>query len=340
MKLFGLISIGITSAMATTVVVVPSVVAANENKPVEYKKIKVIVDTDVGNDCDDIGALTILGNAYKKDLVDVKAVTVCNQYLPAFHATDIMLEAYGIDCPMGQADNPQTVHTDWGGDYSKAIDDIWEARSERDTTRINSATRILRKTLAENTGDKIRLITLGMLNNIANLIESPADDISNKTGRQLFEENVSEMVLMGGRFDNETYAEFNITEALASAKDVINTTHVPKIFSGWEIGSPVFTGKVFYAHPDSPQAVAYNTYNHGNLRESWDPLTMYVAINGAWDYSSLGNVTVQGEGYTIFRKSASGICRYIPIYPNAEGIANTLESWMDVADVPRPNGEK
>ncbi len=253
---------------------------------------KIIIDTDVGNDCDDIGALSVLGNFYKQNKINILAVTVCNQYLPAYHTTDIMLEEYGIDCPMGMSDNNQKVHTEWGGDYSNAVDLAFQARSRKDWSRLQSATRVLRKALARNKKGKIKLITLGMLNNIANLLDSGPDDISRKTGRELFEENVSEMVLMGGRFDDEmeTYQEFNIHEAPWAAEKVINTTSVPKTFLGWEVGNPVKTGQTFYDHHETPQYVAYQTYNQGQLRESWDPLTMYIALTGDAKFSNMGTV--------------------------------------------------
>ncbi|MCQ3907219.1 MAG: nucleoside hydrolase [Mycoplasmoidaceae bacterium] len=113
------------------------------------------------------------------------------------------------------------------------MDEKWDARSKKDPTRVKNAVDVLRHTLANNRGSKIKLITIGMLNNIAHLLQSEGDAISPKSGKQLFEENVSEVVLMGGRFNDPTYSEFNIKEALWAAKEVINNeTVVPKTFCG------------------------------------------------------------------------------------------------------------
>lgn len=292
-------------------------------------KEKVIIDTDVGNDCDDIAALSVLGNAYKKKMVDVAAVTVCNQSEAAIHATDILLEEYGIDCPLGRADNDQPVHAE---DYAKAIDEKWTARSKTDPSRIESATTVLRRTLANNKGKKIKLITIGMFNNIANFLRSEGDGISNKTGRELLEENVSEIVSMAGNFHDQTYAEFNITEALPAAREVINNTSVPITFLDWQVGEVVKSGETFYNKTDSPQYVAYSTYCHGELRQSWDPLTMYIALNGAWEYSPKGNVTVDEQGHTLFQESKDGKCRYVEVHPDSAEIAATLETWYTVPD--------
>lgn len=320
--------VSLVSIPAIMAGVIPTMALTSCNKD---DRVKVIVDTDIGNDCDDIGALSVLGNAYKQNKVNVLAVTVCNQYLAAYHTTDIMLEQYGIDCPMGMADNNQPVHSDWGGDYANQVDLGWKARSEKDWSRIQSATRVLRKTLAKNKHGKIKLITLGMLNNIANLLDSGPDDISKKTGRELFEENISEVVLMGGRFDNEmsTYQEFNIKEAPEAAEKVINTTSVPKTFCGWEVGNVVKTGQTFYDNPETPQCVAYQTYNKGQLRESWDPLTMYVALTGDGKYSDMGTVTVQ-DSHTLFEPTPSGNCKFVQIYKDEEHIDQKLESWYAI----------
>lgn len=294
-------------------------------------RVQIIVDTDVGNDCDDIGALSILGNAYKKNMVDIKAVTVCNRKLSTFHTTDIMLEQYGIDCPMGWSDNEQPLP--FGDGYARYVDDAYTARSERVSKKIPSATKVLRKALANAKGKKIKLITLGMLNNIDNLLKSGPDKISKKTGKELFEENVSEMVLMGGRFDDQTYSEFNILQAKEAAVNVINNTSVPKTFVGWEVGEPVKTGATFYKSSGSPQRLAYDKYNDGNLRESWDPLTMYVALIDCWKYSQPGTAEVQlvgDDAYTKFTPSPTGNCQYVLPHEDPQAIANELETWMTV----------
>lgn len=324
---------GMTSLCALPVA--GAIACATEAIIVDANKERVIIDTDVGNDCDDIGALSVLGNAYRRNMIKVEAVTVCNQNIHAIHTTDIMLEQYGIDCPLGKSDNDQPVVAP---EYAEKVDEGWTARSELHPERIEWATPVLRKALvkAEKGGYKIKLITLGMLNNIANLLESKGDKISPKTGRELFEENVSEMVLMGGRFDDQEYTEFNIIQAIDSSKIVINEpSSVPKTFCGWEVGGYVYSGQTFYDHKDSPQCVAYETYNHGNLRESWDPLTMFTALNGAWAYSKMGKVKVEinkagADGCTKFYESPDGIDRYILVHPDSEQLAEQLEQWYTV----------
>lgn len=291
------------------------------------EKEKVIVDTDVGNDCDDIAALTVLGNVYRENRIEVKAVTNCNRSMHSVHAIDIILERYGIDCPIGRSVNDQPIHAE---DYAREIDNRWIARSEIEPQRVQSATKLLRKTLAENKGKKIKLITLGMFNNIYNLLQSGPDEISSKTGKQLFDENISEMVSMGGNFHNQQSAEFNITEALDAAREVINNTSVPITFLDWQVGEVVKSGKTFYESPGSPQCVAYSTYTHGELRQSWDPLTMYVALNGGWEYSPMGDVNVDEQGHTIFTESKSGKCRYVEVHPDSDEISAKLETWYKV----------
>lgn len=329
LKLASLISI---PTLAIGMIPISTLVSCNNDK-----RVKVIVDTDVGNDCDDIAALSVLGNAYKKGMVDIKAVTVCNKYMPSFYTTDILLEEYGIDCPMGF--DPDGEAYIWEGhDYAQAVADLWEARSEKDETRIHPAVEVLRKALADadRNGYKIKLITLGMLNDIKDLLDSPADSISSKDGRTLFEENVSEMVLMGGRFDDQKYAEFNIVKEIDAAQAVINTTSVPKTFCSWEVGDPVQTGQKFKKYTNSPQYVAYDTYTEGSIsRSSWDPLTMYVALTSDCAYSENGIVYVTEEGYTKFAPNPAGINRYVQIYPDLAEIAGKLETWY--TPYPLPN---
>lgn len=292
-------------------------------------KIKVIVDTDVGNDCDDIGALTILGNAYKKNLVDVVGVTVCTratepekQY-DALYTTDIILEKYGINCPIGLTTVDNFIPENLA--YATEVSHRWQARTKDHETQIMPAHKLLRKVISENKG--VKLITIGMLNNIKAFMDTNEDGV---TGKQLLEENVSEMVMMGGNFVDQTYKEYNIVKKLEASQVVINNTSVRKTFLDWETGQLVKTGLTFYAHPDSPQCVSYSVFNHGNLRESWDPMTVYIAIFGAWSYSKWGKVTVDAEGCTKFTEDPNGVCRYVPVHPNPTLFAQELESWMTV----------
>ena len=59
---------------------------------------------------------------------------------------------------------------------------------------------VLREILAHVDDHSITLTATGFIASLARLVQSPADDISKKTGRELIEHKVLRTVIMGGRF--------------------------------------------------------------------------------------------------------------------------------------------
>src|SRR5690606_34385048 len=61
------------------------------------------------------------------------------------------------------------------------------------------AVKLYREFLAKEK-ERVTIVTVGFLGNIAAFVESPPDDISPLTGRELIEQKVTQWVCMGGIF--------------------------------------------------------------------------------------------------------------------------------------------
>ena len=143
------------------------------------KAIKLILDTDVGSDCDDMMAISYMIAAERKGLVDPLAITISH---PSYHAAAAvrgLYRSYGAEVPvMGQ----MSKENQRGDRYA---DKVYEKFGiESDLAPVGDALTLLRKTLAESDGD-VTLCAIGPLNNMADLLESEGDDISPLSGVEL-----------------------------------------------------------------------------------------------------------------------------------------------------------
>ena len=117
------------------------------------KPTKVIFDTDMGNDVDDVLALAMLYSFQNSGEGDLKAVLINkdNPYAPVY--TDIVAKYYGFDTiPMGMVENGSTKKADLfiekiskeknvAGSYKYA-------RNIGTDTILPSAVKLARKTMA------------------------------------------------------------------------------------------------------------------------------------------------------------------------------------------------
>ncbi len=265
-------------------------------------KKNIILDTDIGTDSDDIGALSILCNLYKNGVIEFDAISVASSFKESYLITDLILEHYGLDIPIGICDHKFKEDAQHGS-YARAVTQVFKSR-KKDMEPVK-ATKVLRKALLKG---NITLITIGQLVNISNLLKSEPDEISPLSGAELFKKNVKEMYIMGGSFIYDM-SEYNIVEDVKSSMDVINNTDIPKTFIPFEIGIRVKTGKNLLDRMDTPMGVGYYVHNITE-RESWDPITVYEAVYSNLEKSEYGKIAVTEDGKTIF-EPGTGYDRYI-----------------------------
>ena len=120
------------------------------------------------------------------------------------------------------------------------------------------------------------LICIGALHGMRVLLDSPPDDISPLNGTELFASAVSKVYAMCGRFDGET--EWNIEMDIPSARSFFSRCPAPVAVCPFEEGVGVLTGKNL--HENSAARRVYESFckDKGGVRDSWDPLTVYAAI--------------------------------------------------------------
>lgn len=279
----------------------------------------VILDTDIGTDSDDIGALAILCNLAYQQKINLLAVTSCSSTLEPVYTIDVIAESYGLSLPIGKSIKPYG-EDDSHGDYARKICQAYTSRLCGKP--IPSAVSVLRKALTKG---NVTLVTIGPLNNIADLLDSPADEISPLNGKQLFAQNVTEVYAMAGTFTNN-WTEWNVAENVSAFRQMLDQVNCPITFIPFEVGAKVKTATNFLNGDDCPMKLGYFVHNHGP-RESWDPITAYCATVECLPTTDWGQVTADSNGVTTY-KCGKGNRRYVRDDFDVQAVTEKLEQLM------------
>src|SRR4051812_34388249 len=203
------------------------------------KPVPVIFDTDMGPDYDDVGAITLLHYYASTGKVKILATMASTKYervgpvLSVFN-TFFKQPDIPIGVPKGEASelfDSQKWSDTLVSKYPHALKSNAEAAD---------AVTLYRKILAEQPDESVVIITVGFFTNIAGLLQSPADEVSNLTGLELVNRKVKKMVSMAGKFPLGT--EFNVEEQTAASRYVFEHWPKPVLFSGFEIGKEIKSG--------------------------------------------------------------------------------------------------
>lgn len=299
---------------------------------------KIIFDTDLGGDCDDVMALDLLLACEKMGECSLTGVTYsadAKNSVPCIHA---ILKQHGRgDIPIGRAPIP---------DGTKALSDVYatqvaKAFAAPDSVKYEDAedaVLLLRRLLTSN--QQTTLCVTGFLTNIAALLLSPPDDISPLGGVQLIAGKVSELVIMGCSFYHQTdggqaFSEWNIKCDIPAAQTAMSLCPVPVILCPFEVGLNMMTGAAMAAQGgrNAPDSLSYIVHGSINGRDSWDPATAIYAVRGSdryFEISGAGNCTIDDDGISYFSEYGVGLHRCLRCaLPQAE-IAAEIDNIVTV----------
>jgi len=297
--------------------------------PTNSAPVKVIFDTDIGNDVDDVLALSMLHALQTRGHCELLAVTITKPDELAGPFVDAMNTFYGRPrIPIG------FTHAGLKNEPSKFLS-LAEAEDGgklryphrlRHSSDAPAATRLLRQTLARQPDHSVVMVQVGYFSNLAALLETKADDDSPLTGRELVNQKVRFLSVMAGAFQaiggNTHYLEFNVVQDLPASRSLARDWPTPIVWSGFEIGITVPYPAVsierdFRYVPHHPAAEAYCLYNPPpHERPTWDLTSVLYAVFPDRDYFSLsspGRVTVEADGFTRFTPEANGRDRFLKL---------------------------
>ena len=269
-----------------------------------YAQEKVIFDTDIGPDWDDVGATATLHALANRGEAEILAMMVSSGGHSATWGPpclDAFNTYYGRpDIPIGVAKNGP----EFGSRYNQQIAE--EFPQDLGTGNAWDAVELYRKILSEQPDSSVVIITTGFMTNIADVLKSGPDGYSHLTGLELVEKKVKRWSCMGGGFPSSG-GEFNFNRDAAATKYAVENWPKPVLFSGFEIGAPIQTGaKLALTPPSNPVRRAYELAGGyvGSPHSSWDQTAVLAGVRDPllyWDVQTTGYCDVSEDGSNEWR---------------------------------------
>jgi uncharacterized Ntn-hydrolase superfamily protein len=310
-------------------------------------RVRLIFDTDMGNDIDDALALGVIHALQSRGECNLLAVTLSKDNEFAAPFVDLVNTFYGRgQIPVGVVRGGKTPED------SKYIrlpsEAVGENGAQRYPHRLRrgkdapEAVGLLRQVLAAQPDGSVVIAVVGFSTNVARLLESPADAHSPLPGRDLVSRKCRLLVMMAGMFGGrERQKEYNVYIDLPAAKKVFADWPTPLVASGFEIGHAIKFPAIsierdFGYVKHHPLREAYGLYKQMPYdRETWDLTAVLYAVRpdrGYFGLSEPGTIRVDDHDITQFAPSAEGRHRYLTVTP--EQIARVREALVQLASQP------
>lgn len=323
-----------------------SVLAADALPIPTVAPVNIIFDTDMGGDCDDVGALFILHGAVERGEATLLATMGCVSADAIAPALDAINTWFGRpEIPVGKLKDTEFLS---GPHYTTELARRFPHQFSTGKD-YPDALALYRQTLANEPDGSVVIVAVGPLRNLANLLKSTRDKASSLDGRALVAKKVKRLEIMGGNYPpgaSKKDAEYNFKVDAASASLVCSTWPTPVLFNG-EGGSTMSGRRVTYEMPEhNPLNIAHRLYpgvGFAGDRLSWDPVSCLVAVRGAAPFYSVvsdgRNVVDATTGINTWQADGNRSHSYLVLNrkpPKAE-VETALEDLM-VAGKARPTG--
>lgn len=293
-------------------------------------RANIIFDTDIGNDIDDAEALCLLNRYVDLGMINFLGVCLNKEGEKTAKFVDVINTFYGRadKIPVGRARNNGPDGNNPETNYAA----LTVKRVKKDGTPLFKTTGtvyedlpdahiLYRKLLAGSEDNSVTVVSVGLLTNLVRLLDTPADEISPLTGKELIEKKVKLLSIMAGRFNNEV-PEYNVK---------INIPYSIRLFSEWPgeiVCSPMEVGAaVRYpfnsiekdfewagAHP-LKEAYMFWCKNEPTDNRMFDPTSVLFAVEGdsMCTLTEPGTITIDDEGVSRFAADPAGKHRYFTV---------------------------
>ena len=305
------LEIGDASAMDTSVL-----------NPLSCTGGSILIDTDIGADCDDAGALAVAFALMKQHSYSLAGVVNSTSCVYGNGAIDAIASYYGYSLEKTGIYDYTSFHPNDTRFNQYLTEHMTTHRSA-----MVSSTQYYREVLTAAEDASVVLVTLGGFNAVADFLkEEPA----------LFAQKVRLVVSMGGALnglENHPYGkEYNILLDVDSASYFAENCPCPLIYDTWELtANSVYSG---FTSMDwnNPVAVSFYKLMDGELlRSSCDISAVQVAIEGLTDQyelSAAGTMSFSDDGISTFTESPDGNHYYLKKLRSNRYIGLYLSSIM------------
>ena len=253
--------------------------------------VRIILDTDLGIDVDDAGALAILHALADRGEARILAVVANVNDPHAPGALDAINTYYGRpNIPVGR--NPRRQYAVatpyWREHHPRFVRDLdLQFPEDTSTTNLKTAVAVYRKALAAQPDASVTVISIGFMQNLADLLASGADRYSSLSGTALIRRKVKQLVVMGGTYpgsDRDLYLKGGRDISPAPAVRVLDSWPTTIVFTPGSVCGGFATGQTLARRTprSNPVRAAYTLFfnREGVGRASWDLCTVLYAVRG------------------------------------------------------------
>ena len=282
---------------------------------------KVIFDTDMITDFDDVGALACLHALADAGECEILATVSATRGNASVAAIEVINSYYGRgDLPVGapkglgvvgafagakqKVDPASPLGKKGGGDgghykYRKLALDYPQWVRHLDADDAPDANEVYRKVLAAAPDKSVVICSVGFLTNLRRLLETKPDAVSPLDGKALVARKVIRWVAMACKYPRGK--EYNSMWDWQSSKIALANWPTPIVFSDWEYGCDVFAGRAI-AEMEGPRnpvkdVFAGNIPSREEVRkspETWMRHCFGMGGRAAWDETAV-LAAVRGE---------------------------------------------
>jgi inosine-uridine nucleoside N-ribohydrolase len=298
------------------------------------KPVKIIFDTDLGPDYDDVGALAFLHCMADSGKAEILATVSSNKHVLVAPSIDVINTYFGRgELPVGA---PKTDGVNLGSSQHWADSIVKKYPHYINTTsEVADAVNIYRKNLSIQPDKSVTIITVGFLTNLNNLLKSKPDANSPLNGKDLIIKKVKRLVSMAGKFPQGK--EFNIFMDSTASKYVYENWPGEIIFTGFEIGSEIHTGLRLIKSDikNSPVKDVFRisiplSPEDKDGRMSWDETAVLIGVYGTDGFFDKvrGKIIINPDGSNSWENSKDGKQFYVKQKMPVAEISSFIENRM------------
>ena len=283
---------------------------------VSSQPVKIIYDTDMESDVDDVAATAILHALADRGEAEILATMVSSGNPWSAPCLDAINTFYGrpdlpIGVPKGEAVNRKSV-------YAQSVTEAYP-HSVTSADALPDAAKLYRQLLADQPDSSVVIVTVGYLTNLSRLLHTSPDSISPLSGSELVRRKVKHYVCMGGRFPQDTDPGVfgNWKPDPAATLDVVEHWPTPVLFSGGgpQLANLYQTGGTLPTQTEGDNIVrrAYAWFFEragwakGPTHHSADLLAVLLAVRGLGDdfeQDCEGHNEIFANGTHVWRTSS------------------------------------
>ena len=287
--------------------------------------VKILFDTDMKTDYDDIGALAMLHALADAGECELLSVVQSSRGNAGLAVVEIVNRYYGRpDIPLGAMHEGGVVHP--GDAHSFGLLGKYAGDYQfRDSAKAPAAVEVMRKTLAKQPDGSVVVCAVGFMTNLRDLLRSPGDRYSPLDGRALVAKKVKKAVIMACSYPKGS--EHNSKGDWEASKTTFDEWPTPIVFTDYQYGRDIYAGRAVSELPDTRNPVRdafkfklpardkvnEKTYDRLAGHPSWDETAVLAAVRPLEQYFNVERGTyrmvgTKGENVWI-ADPASSNCR-------------------------------